>query len=119
MAVRSVQMRRTCASVPIACDLRVVAICARARARAPHTDAMISAPSQLVTMPLVTRFAVVGATTTGTLGALLGLILGLLAHPVTAWFAVFEVGVPAAIAGGVVGALVGLFAVIVRRVIHR
>jgi hypothetical protein len=79
---------------------------------------MTSAPPQLADMPLVTRLTVVGATATGALGALLGLILGLLAHPVTAWFAVFEVGMPAAIAGGILGASVGLVAVIVRRILH-
>jgi hypothetical protein len=79
---------------------------------------MISAPSQLADMPLVTRFAVVGATVTGAFGALLGLILGLLAHPVTAWFAVFEVGVPAAIVGGLIGTLVGLVALIVQDLRH-
>ena len=77
---------------------------------------MISARSQLAAMPLVPRFAVVGATAMGALGGLLGLILGLLAHPATAWFAVFEVGAPAAIAGGFVGAFVGLVAVIVRKI---
>jgi hypothetical protein len=79
---------------------------------------MISSRSQLGVMPLVPRFAVVGATTMGALGGLMGLILGLRAHPATAWFAVFEVGAPATIAGGIVGALVGLIAVIARKIIQ-
>jgi hypothetical protein len=79
---------------------------------------MNSTQSRLAAMTLVPRFAVVGATAMGALGALLGLILGLHAHPATAWFAVFEVGAPAAIAGGIVGAFVGLVTVIVRRIIR-
>jgi hypothetical protein len=77
---------------------------------------MMSLRSQLTAMPLVPRFAVVGATAMGALGGLLGLILGLRAYPATAWFAVFEVGAPAAIGGGIVGALAGLVAVLVRKI---
>lgn len=79
---------------------------------------MISSPSQLAARQLVTRFAVIGAAATGAVGALVGLVLGLLAYPPTAWFAVLEVGAPAAIAGGMVGAFVGLVTVIVRGAIH-
>jgi hypothetical protein len=76
---------------------------------------MVSTRSQLAAMQLVPRLTVVGATTMGALGGLLGLILGLRAHPATAWFAVLEVGAPAAIAGGIVGAIVGLVALMGRR----
>ena len=69
-------------------------------------------------MPVVRRFAVIGSIVVGFLGALVGLILGLRAYPATAWFAVFEVGVPAGIAGAVVGAFVGVLAMVVRRAIH-
>ena len=69
-------------------------------------------------MPVVRRFAVIGSIVVGFLGALVGLILGLRAYPATAWFAVFEVGAPAGIAGAVVGALVGVLAMVVRRAIH-
>jgi hypothetical protein len=79
---------------------------------------MTSARSQPATVPSVLRFAVIGATAVGILGALVGLILGLRASPATAWFAVFEVGVPAGMAGAVVGAVVGLVAVVLRRIIH-
>ena len=46
----------------------------------------------------------------------MGLVLGLIAYPATAWFAVFEVGIPAGVVGAVVGALVGIVVVIFRRV---
>jgi hypothetical protein len=39
------------------------------------------------------------------IGALAGLILGLDANPATAWFAIFELGIPAFIAGGLVGCI--------------
>jgi ABC-type uncharacterized transport system permease subunit len=79
---------------------------------------MPSSRAHLATLPLVARFAVVGATACAVLGGVVGLVLGLRAHPATAWFAVFEVGVPAAIAGALVGALVGLLAVTVQRINH-
>ena len=53
------------------------------------------------------RGAVVGAVLLGLLGSLVGLIRGLSVYPPTAWFALFEVGVPALIVGGLFGAIVG------------
>ncbi len=79
---------------------------------------MMSARSQLVARPLVPRFAIVGLVVAGVLGGLVGLALGLRAHPATAWFAVLEVGVPAAMAGAVLGALVGLLTVAVQKATH-
>jgi len=76
---------------------------------------MMTAQAQLAAMPLVPRFTVVGAITAGVLGGILGLVLGLRAHPPTAWFAVLEVGVPAAIVGALLGALAGLVASFVLR----
>lgn len=61
-------------------------------------------------MPLVRRFALVGAAGAFVVGGLVGLVLGLHAYAPTAWFAVLEVGVPAAICGAALGALVGLVA---------
>jgi ABC-type uncharacterized transport system permease subunit len=72
--------------------------------------------SQLASMPIVPRFTIVGATAAFLLGALIGLVVGLIANPLTAWFALFEVGVPAGILGTVVGALVGLVTSTMRRI---
>lgn len=79
---------------------------------------MMSARSQLVAKPVVPRFAIVGLAVAGIIGGVVGLVLGLRAHPATAWFAVLEVGVPAAIAGAVLGALAGLVTVAMQKTIH-
>jgi hypothetical protein len=52
----------------------------------------------------------IGTICLGSLGAIAGLIQGLRVHPATAWFAVFELGLPAALAGAVIGAIIGLAA---------
>lgn len=51
----------------------------------------------------------------GVAGAATGLVLGLIAYPPTAWFAVIEVGVPGAVTGAVVGLMAGLFVIGRRR----
>ncbi len=69
----------------------------------------------MAVMPVIPRFAVVGALAALLLGGFTGLILGLHAYPPTAWFAVVEVGIPAAILGAIMGALVGMVAGTVQR----
>jgi hypothetical protein len=65
-------------------------------------------------MPFPARFAVIGAVVFGIAGGIAGLISGLLAYAPTAWFAVIELGMPAALVGGVTGFLVGFVAQAVR-----
>jgi len=69
-------------------------------------------------MPLVARFVVVGSTSALVVGGLVGLVLGLIAYPATAWFAVVEVGIPAGVLGAVGGLLVGGVVVAVRKITH-
>ncbi|HEY5249462.1 MAG TPA: hypothetical protein VIJ15_13545 [Dermatophilaceae bacterium] len=69
--------------------------------------------------PPLARFVVVGAVSLGVVGGIVGLIVGLFAYPPTAWFAVFEVGIPGAIAGAIVGLLVGVVAIRIRNQAHR
>lgn len=77
---------------------------------------MATARALVASLPLILRLAVVCSTTACVLGGLVGLVLGLRAYPPTAWFAVFEVAIPAGILGAVVGALVGVVAVMVQRI---
>jgi hypothetical protein len=72
--------------------------------------------SQVAAMPVMTQFAVVGSAAAFLLGALIGLVVGLFAYPPTAWFALFELGVPAGILGAVIGALVGFITAAVQRI---
>ena len=43
----------------------------------------------------------------GGAGALVGLVVGLQVHAATAWAAMLELGIPAAVAGGTVGLVLG------------
>jgi len=70
-------------------------------------------------LPLPARFAVAGATSAGAIGAIAGLVIGLLAYAPTAPFAVIELAVPASIAGGVVGLIAGSLAALVANAAHR
>ena len=74
--------------------------------------------SQLAAMPLVARFAVVCSTSALVVGGLVGLVLGLIAYPATAWFAIVEVGIPAGVLGALGGLLVGGAVVAVRKITH-
>ena len=65
---------------------------------------------ELREMPVVVASMLVGTILLGGVGALAGLVIGLGAHPSTAWFAVLEIGVPAAALGCLVGVPVGLVA---------
>jgi riboflavin transporter FmnP len=64
----------------------------------------------------VTRWVVVGAVSVGILGGIVGLIVGLLAYAPTAPFAVVELGLPATLAGGLLGLMAGLVVAAGRRV---
>jgi hypothetical protein len=68
-----------------------------------------------MSLPIMTRSVVAGAVGAGVLGCMAGLALGLVAYPPTAWFAVFELGIPAAILGGIVGLISGSIALVARR----
>ena len=59
-------------------------------------------------LPSPARQAVGGAFILGVVGALAGLILGVIAYPPTAWAAAFELGIPATALGLIGGLVVGL-----------
>ena len=57
--------------------------------------------------PQPVRWALRGAAVAGVVGAIVGLIIGLFVHAPTAPFAMVEIGLPAAIVGGILGLLLG------------
>lgn len=67
-------------------------------------------PAALTDLPVPVRYGVLGALCAGVLGCLAGLIVGLAVYPPTAWAAIFELGVPAAVVGAILGSAVGAFA---------
>jgi hypothetical protein len=73
----------------------------------------------MIRINLPARWGVLGAVLLGFVGAIGGLIIGMLAYAPTAWFAVIEAGLPAAVAGGTLGLLAGLLVEAARRVKHR
>ena len=67
-------------------------------------------------LPLPGRWAVVGATCAGAIGAVAGLVIGLIVYAPTAPFAVVELGLPATIIGGIIGLLAGVIVIAGRRI---
>jgi len=75
---------------------------------------MMSVTSELAHISILSRCVLVGSACAGLVGAFVGLIVGVFAHPPTAWFAVLELGMPSAIAGAAIGLVVGLIALLIR-----
>ncbi len=70
-------------------------------------NAMREFLSKLRAQPSPGGCALVGMMLAGGVGAIVGLVVGLHVYAATAWAAMFEVGIPAAVAGGTVGLLLG------------
>jgi hypothetical protein len=68
----------------------------------------VAIPSARYETPLLSRYAAIGAGAAGLVAGVIGLLVGLLVYPPTAWFAVFELGVPASVLGALVGFTWGL-----------
>lgn len=81
--------------------------------------AMNAIAVELRGMPLIARWVTVGAASASVIGGLVGLVVGLFAYAPTAWFAVFELGVPAGVVGGVVGLIGALILTAGRRISRR
>jgi hypothetical protein len=75
--------------------------------------------SSLLALPLILRWAAIGAVCAAVVGGVAGLVVGLLVHPATAWFAVFELGIPASILGGLLGMASGAIAYALQWTIRR
>ncbi len=67
----------------------------------------VRAPETFVEMPLPMRFAVLGGLALGAVGCVIGLVIGLNVYAPTAWAATFEVGIPSALLGAVLGFAAG------------
>ena len=65
-------------------------------------------PAWLREAPLVARWVIVGACSAGLIGAIVGLIVGLVDYPPTAPFAAVELGFPATVLGTLGGAIGGI-----------
>ena len=72
--------------------------------------------ARLSHLTLPARWTVVGAASAGVIGAIVGLVVGLRVYAPTAPFAVVELGLPAAIVGGVIGFTAGLIVTASRRI---
>jgi hypothetical protein len=70
-------------------------------------DELVQTPGWLVALPQPLRGAVVGAAGLGAAGGVVGLLVGLLVFPPTAWAAAIEMGLPAAFVGATIGVLAG------------
>jgi hypothetical protein len=70
---------------------------------------------QLSEVALPLRFALLGGAAAGALGGVVGLAIGLHVYAPTAWFAILEIGVPAAVLGFVLGLVAGSITSLVRR----
>ncbi|GAA3825365.1 hypothetical protein GCM10022242_28450 [Nocardioides panacisoli] len=64
-------------------------------------------------MPIVLRCAVAGAGLLGVLGLVVGTIIGLHVYAPTAWAAAFEIGIPSAVLGALLGSLAGLVSLLI------
>lgn len=66
-------------------------------------------------MSILVRSVLIGTALFGAAGAVIGLVLGLRAYVPTAWAAVIEVGLPAALLGALLGLIGGGIATLARR----
>ncbi|MCA1984515.1 hypothetical protein [Nocardioides nematodiphilus] len=66
-------------------------------------------------MSILVRSVLIGTALFGAAGAVIGLVLGLRAYVPTAWAAVIEVGLPAALLGALLGLIAGGIATLARR----
>lgn len=82
-------------------------------------SALRSMVHELARWQLPLRMVVYGALVTGLAGCVAGLVIGLFVYAPTAWFATFEVGIPAAIIGSILGLVVGSLIVAVQTIRRR
>jgi len=89
---------------------------AAGRSRCVRQSMVNALMAKLRGVSLLERCAIVGAGGGGAAGAITGLVVGLLVHAQTAWFAVFEAGIPGSLLGGLVGTTVAVVIAAGRRI---
>jgi hypothetical protein len=70
-------------------------------------------------LPMLARWATIGAISAGVTGGIIGLVVGLFAYAPTAPFAAAELGLPAVFAGAVIGFAAGVIRATARCVRRR
>jgi hypothetical protein len=70
-------------------------------------------------MPILPRWGCIGAMSAGMTGILVGLVVGLFVYAPTAPFAAVELGIPAALTGGLIGAVAAMIVRAGRRIRRR
>jgi hypothetical protein len=81
-------------------------------------DWSVRTPVAIVELPLPLRFAATGGLALGALGCVTGLVIGLRVYAPTAWAATFEIGIPSALLGAVLGLAAGSVRLLVLRPNH-
>ena len=81
-----------------------------------HSRRMERLRRALGELPIPLRHTVIGAVALGVAGAIVGLAIGLWTYVPTAWAAIFEVGIPAALLGAVLGLVIGSLVYVYHRV---
>lgn len=85
----------------------LLTVLARSRALDWCDDLCVRTLRVLVELPVLLRYAAGSAVVAGVLGCIAGFARGLYVYPPTAWFATFEIGIPCAVAGCIVGLALG------------
>jgi hypothetical protein len=81
-------------------------------------DCLVRTPAAIVELPLLLRFAVLGGLALGALGGVIGLVIGVNFYAPTAWAATFELGIPSALLGTILGLAAGTVRLLALRQQH-
>ena len=81
-------------------------------------DWLVRTPVAIVGLPPPLCFAAMGGLALGALGCVIGLVIGLNVYAPTAWAATFEIGIPSALLGAILGLAAGSVRLLVLRQHH-
>jgi len=79
---------------------------------------VVRTPAAIVELPIPLRFAFWGGLALGALGCVIGFVVGLNVCAPTAWAATFELGMPSALLGALLGLAAGSVRLLVLRRRH-